>query len=384
MRIAVAVGSRGITSLLEIVTTTIQWLKARGASPFIIPAMGSHGGATAEGQSQVLGEYGITESRVGVPVLSSMDVVQIGTTPSFLPVYLDKHAHAADGIVLVNRIKSHTQFRSHIESGLLKLMVIGLGKDRMASLIHSYGIPGLVDLLPQAARVVLANAKVLVGVAIVENAYKQTAEIRALKPETMELEEKALLVKAKQLMPSLPVEKLDLLVLDEMGKEISGPGMDSSITGRIMAHGIPDPESPDTKILAVLDLTEKTQGNAVGLGVADLTTERLVRKVNRQSTYVNTIVGGFPEQGKIPMFFATDRELLQAAARLIGSVPFHEARVIRAKNTLIMNELLISERLVQEVQNLDRVEIIGDPGEWEFDEHGLLRPAFDLKVGHAS
>jgi hypothetical protein len=352
LRIAVGVGSRGITNLQDIVITTVQWLKERGAAPFIVPAMGSHGGATAEGQAQVLAEFGITESCVGAPIVSSMDVVQLGAISSSIPVVMDKHAYEADGIVLINRIKSHTQFRSDIESGLLKLMVIGLGKDRMASIIHAHGIQGLVELLPQAARVVLAQGKIL--------------------------------TRAKELMPSLPVDQLDLLVLDEMGKEISGPGMDSSITGRIMAHRVPDPEKPDIKILAVLDLTAKSMGNAVGLGVADLTTERLVKKMNRQTTYVNTIVGGFPVQGKIPMFFATDRELLQAAAQLIGAVPFHQARVIRAKNTLMMTELLVSEALVQEVCRLDRVEVVGDPGEWEFDEHGWLRPSFDSKAKHAS
>jgi hypothetical protein len=384
LRIAVGVGSRGITNLQDIVITTVQWLKERGAAPFIVPAMGSHGGATAEGQAQVLAEFGITESCVGAPIVSSMDVVQLGAISSSIPVVMDKHAYEADGIVLINRIKSHTQFRSDIESGLLKLMVIGLGKDRMASIIHAHGIQGLVELLPQAARVVLAQGKILTGLAIVENAYKQTAEIRAIRPEAMEREEKELLTRAKELMPSLPVDQLDLLVLDEMGKEISGPGMDSSITGRIMAHRVPDPEKPDIKILAVLDLTAKSMGNAVGLGVADLTTERLVKKMNRQTTYVNTIVGGFPVQGKIPMFFATDRELLQAAAQLIGAVPFHQARVIRAKNTLMMTELLVSEALVQEVCRLDRVEVVGDPGEWEFDEHGWLRPSFDSKAKHAS
>jgi hypothetical protein len=381
-RIAVAVGSRGISNLQEIVRTTVEWLKAKGAAPFIVPAMGSHGGATAEGQAQILADYGITAEGVGVPIVSAMDVAEVGAMGS-IPVFMDKNAHAADGIVLINRIKPHTQFRGDIESGLLKLIVIGLGKDRMASVIHSYAIRGMVELIPAAARVVLSKGKILFGVAIVENAYKQTADIRALGPEEMEREEKVLLRKAKELMPSLPAERLDLLVLDEMGKEISGPGMDSSVHGRIMLHGYPDPETPDINILAVLDLTEATKGNAMGLGVADLTTERLVKKIDWQATYVNTIVGGFPVQGKVPMFFATDRELLQAAAQLIGVVPFHEARVIRARNTLKMAELLVSESLLDEVRMLDRVEIIGTPEDWQFDERDWLRP-FPVFAGAAS
>ena len=372
-RIAIAVGSRGITNIKEIVCTMVEWLKTKGAHPFIVPAMGSHGGATAEGQAQVLAEYGITESGVGVPIVSSMDVVQVGAMGS-VPVFLDKNAHEADGIVLINRIKPHTQFRSDIESGLMKLIAIGLGKDRMAGIIHSHGMRGMIELIPCAARVVLSKEKILFGLAIVENAYKQTAALRILRPTEIESEEKILLRQAKELMPTLPADHLDLLVLDEMGKEISGPGMDSSIHGRIMLHGYPDPEKPDINLLAVLDLTEATQGNAMGLGVADLTTERLVKKINWYKTYINTIIGGFPVQGKVPMFFPTDKELLQAAAQLIGAVPFHQARVIRAKNTLKVSELLVSEALLPEVCDLDYVEVLGSPEDWQFDEQSLLRP----------
>ena len=371
-RIAVAVGSRGISGLQQIVRTTVEWLKSVGAAPFIVPAMGSHGGATAEGQAQVLAEYGITQAAVGVPILSSMEVVEVGAIGS-IPVFLDRQAHEADGIVLINRIKSHTQFRSDIESGLLKLIAIGLGKDRMAGIIHSYGMRGMIELIPEAARVVLSKEKVLFGLAIVENAYKQTATIRALHPAEMEAEEKILLRQAKELMPTLPVDRLDLLILDEMGKEISGPGMDSSIHARIMLHGYPDPEKPDINLLAVLDLTKATMGNAMGLGVADLTTERLVRKIDWQKTYINTIIGGFPVQGKIPMFFATDRELLQVAAQLIGATPFSQARVIRAKNTLKISELLVSEALLDEVKLLDSIDVIGAQ-EWQFDEQNWLCP----------
>ncbi len=373
-RIAVAVGSRGITNIENIVRITIKWLKEHGANPFIVPAMGSHGGATALGQAKILAEYGITEARIGAPVISSMEVVQVGTMRSSIPVFLDKNAYESDGIVLINRIKPHTQFKSEIESGLMKLIAIGLGKDSGASTIHSYGTPGMIELLPEAARVVLSKGKILFGLAIVENAYKQTADIRALRPENLEQEEKLLLIKAKQLMPSLPVDYVDLLLLDEMGKEIAGPGMDSSITGRIMERRVPDPEKPDIKILAVLDLTEASNGNAIGLGVADLTTERLVKKVDRQTTYINTIIGGFPIQGKIPIYFPTDKELLQAAAQLIGALPFDQARIIRAKNTLKVAELQISEPLLNEVRQLERVEILSDPEEIQFEGNGLLRP----------
>ena len=373
-RIAVAVGSRGITNLEDIVRVTIEWLKLRGASPFIVPAMGSHGGGSASGQEKILAEYGITEARVGAPIVSSMDVVQVGTMRSSIPVYMDRNAYEADGVLLINRVKPHTQFKSGIESGLMKLIAIGLGKDRGASTIHSYGTPGMIELLPEAARVVLSKVKIIAGLALVENAYKQIADVRALRSKDIEQEEKLLLLKAKKLMPSLPVDSVDFLLLDEMGKEISGPGMDSSATGRIMERDVPDPVKPDIKILAVLDITAASKGNAIGLGIADLTTERLVKKVNRQATYLNTIIGGFSVQGKIPMYFATDRELLQAAAQLIGAIPFHEARIIRAKNTLKMSELLISESLLADVQTLEGVEILGDEDGFQFDNGGLLQP----------
>lgn len=373
-RIAVAVGSRGITNLEDIVRVTIEWLKLRGASPFIVPAMGSHGGGSASGQEKILAEYGITEARVGAPIVSSMDVVQVGTMRSSIPVYMDRNAYEADGVLLINRVKPHTQFKSGIESGLMKLIAIGLGKDRGASTIHSYGTPGMIELLPEAARVVLSKVKIIAGLALVENAYKQIADVRALRSKDIEQEEKLLLLKAKKLMPSLPVDSVDFLLLDEMGKEISGPGMDSSVTGRIMERDVPDPVKPDIKILAVLDITAASKGNAIGLGIADLTTERLVKKVNRQATYLNTIIGGFSVQGKIPMYFATDRELLQAAAQLIGAIPFHEARIIRAKNTLKMSELLISESLLADVQTLEGVEILSDEDGFQFDNGGLLQP----------
>jgi hypothetical protein len=373
-RIAVAVGSRGITDIVSILTVTVEWLKKHGAVPFIVPAMGSHGGATAAGQAQVLAELGITEFRVGVPIVSSAELIEIGSLGPSIPVFIDKQAHEADGILVVNRVKPHTQFRSDIESGLLKLLAIGLGKERSASTVHAHGVSGLKELIPKAAQLIISTGKVLAGLAVVENAYGQTAELRALVPSEMELEEKKLLRKAKELMPSLPVERLDFLILDEIGKDISGPGMDSSVTGRIMAHGVPDPDKPDIKIIAALDLTAASAGNAVGIGLADLTTARLVSKIDMKATYINSILGGFPEQGKIPMFFQTDRELLDAAAQLIGATPFDQARIIRAKNTLLLDELLVSEFLLDEVRQIQQVQIQPEPEDILFDSDGLLMP----------
>jgi hypothetical protein len=369
---------------VAILATTIEWLKKQGAVPFIVPAMGSHGGATAAGQAQMLAELGITEFRVGAPVVSSAEVIEIGSLGPSIPVFVDKQAYEAEGIVVINRVKPHTQFRSDIESGLLKMLAIGLGKERSASTIHAHGISGLKELIPKAARLILSMGKVVAGLAIVENAYGRTAEIRALSPSEMEAEEKKLLSKAKELMPTLPVERLDLLILDEIGKDVSGPGMDSSVTGRIMAHGIPDPTTPDIQLVAALDLTAASAGNAVGIGLADLTTARLVSKIDIKATYINSILGGFPEQGKIPMFFNTDRELLEAAAQLLGATPIDEARIIRAKNTLVLNELLVSESLLDELRPLKQVEIQSHPEDIRFDSNGLLLPFLSSSAKAAS
>jgi hypothetical protein len=373
-RIAVAVGSRGIPEMSSIVATLIQWLKEKGADPFVVPAMGSHGGASAHGQAEVLARYGVTREQVGAQVISSMDVLEIGKVDGKLPVFVDKNAFEADGIFVVNRIKPHTQFHSDIESGLLKMMIVGLGNKKGASLVHAQGIRGLTEYIPKAARVLLASGKILGGIGIIENAYHQIAHIVAVKPNTIEDEEKRLLARARDLMPTLPIDCIDLLILDEIGKDISGPGMDSSVTGRIMAKGFPDPPRPDIKVLAALDLTLGSEGNATGIGVADIVTRRLVKKIDRRATYLNTLVGRFPIQGKIPMFFDSDVEMMHAAGMLTGVAPASKLRIVRVKNTLALADLLVSETLLDEIGGIDRVEVVGVPCRMTFDSFGLFTP----------
>ena len=378
MRIALAVGSRGIADLFLLVSETVNFLRARGASLFIVPAMGSHGGATAEGQADVLAGYGITEQALGVPVLSSMRVAVIGQTPQGLPVYCDAAAWDADAIVLVNRIKPHTQFRAPIESGLLKMLAVGLGKDKGAAVIHGHGIAGLTDLIPAFADVFLRSGKILFGIGVVENARHKTARIRALPPAAMPDEEALLLREARALMPSLPVESLDLLILDRIGKSISGPGMDSSVTGRIMANGVPDPPRPRIGLVAALDLTDDSHGNAVGVGLADLISQRLADKIDLRATYINAIVGGFPVQGKLPMIMPNDRALLHAAAVLTGATPLNRAEIIHADSTLNLENILISEALLARIAGMDGIEVTGQAVPPIFDEHDNLIPVEKL------
>jgi hypothetical protein len=370
-RVAVAVGSRGIADLFLLVRELVHFLLSKGASPFIVPAMGSHGGATAEGQAEILASYGLTAQALGVPLVSSMHLTVIGHARG-LPVYCDAAAWDADAIVPVNRIKPHTQFRAPNESGLLKMLAIGLGKDKGAALIHGHGIPGLVDLIPAFAELFLHSGKILFGVGVVENARHRAARIEVLLPASMAAEEARLLREARELLPRLPVPCLDLLILDRIGKDISGPGMDSSVTGRIMANGIPDPQSPRIGLLAALDLTEDSHGNAVGVGLADFISQRLANKIDLRATYINAIVGGFPVQGKLPMVMPSDRELLNAAAVLTGATPLHQAEIIHADSTLNLEKILISEALLQ--RDMDGIEITGQAAPPQFDENNNLIP----------
>ena len=374
MRVAVAVGSRGISDLSALVRELVGFLCARNARPFIVPAMGSHGQATAEGQAAVLAGYGITREQTGAEVVSSMRTVVAGYTRQGLPVYCDAEAWEADAIVPINRIKPHTQFRAPIESGLLKMIAVGLGKDKGAAAIHGHGISGLVSLIPEFADIVLRSGKVLFGVGVVENARHKAARIKALLPGEMAEEEAKLLLEARDLMPGLPVDACDLLLLDRMGKDISGPGMDSAVTGRIMANGVPDPSTPRVKLLAALDLTEASHGNAVGVGLADLISRRLADKIDLHATYINTIIGGFPVQGKIPMVMPNDRVLLDAANLLCGVPSLDKARVIHADSTLNLERLLVSEALLPELEALEHVEILGSAVKPAFDADNNLIP----------
>jgi hypothetical protein len=336
--------------------------------------MGSHGGATAEGQIGVLASYGITSESMGAPVESTMDVVQVGEIESGVPVVLNRLAVESDGIVLINRIKPHTAFHGPFESGLMKMMTIGLGSHRGATLAHSMGAAGLARVIPAWGRVILAEAPISLGLAILENAYERTAKVVAVEPEDFETVEPALLEEARGLMPRLPVDRVDLLIVDRMGKNISGTGMDVNIIGRIWLPGIEEPESPVVTRIVVLDLTDETHGNANGIGIADITTRRLVDKIDYRATYANALTTTFLNRAYVPVVAESDREAVEMAIDVLRTDAPRGARVLRIHTTLELERMWASESLLGELRGRDGIEIDGDPADMPFDEEGNLAP----------
>eukprot|EP00130_Batrachochytrium_dendrobatidis_P008625 XP_006683500.1 hypothetical protein BATDEDRAFT_93261 [Batrachochytrium dendrobatidis JAM81] len=372
-RVAIAVGSRGIDNIKEVVTTVVKKVQERKAVPFLIPAMGSHGGATAEGQEQILLDYELGQEHTGAPIHSSMECVQIGTVSDNIPVYFDLLASEADAIIVINRVKPHTNFKSDIESGILKMMTVGLGKQKGASVIHSHGIFGLKNLIPEMGKLVLEKMPIAFGVALVENAYDETAIIEILEPENLIEKEKNLLRKAKQLMPSLPVDDIDILLVEEMGKNISGTGMDPNIIGRIYVRGQEEPIRPDIKYIGVLDLTAESHGNACGIGYADLTTQALVDKINLDDTYMNLITAVFPNLAKIPITLPSEQELVNVALGFMEPLPIDEIRIVKVKNTLLLQEVEVSEAIWEEIKNDSRFELVNPSNTMYFDKHGCYQ-----------
>jgi hypothetical protein len=374
--VAVACSSRGITNYSTIVKITIQALKSAGLKPFIFPAMGSHGASTAEGQTKVLENYGISEDTMDVPIFSSLNVVQIGETQDAVPVYIDKAATEADYIVPINRVKPHTEFEHSIESGLMKMMAIGMGKQKGASIYHQgimvYGYPHVIETV---GRRVLETGRILFGVGIVENGFGQTAKICVTGPEELEEKEKVLLKEAKKLSAGLPFEEVDVLIIDEMGKDISGTGFDTKVVGRI---GMPlvakEPEAPKVKRIVVCNLTKNTDGNADGIGLADFVTRRLVDKIDMEALKVNAIAGAEPEHARIPMSLANDREALAVAIESVGLIPREELKLIRIKNTMHLAQVDVSTAYKDELAYRNDLEIIMEEQMLEFDQEENLKP----------
>ncbi|MCA1848146.1 MAG: nickel-dependent lactate racemase, partial [Actinobacteria bacterium] len=342
------------------------------ARPFVIPAMGSHGGATAEGQVEILRSLGVTEESVGAEIRSSMEVVELGQTESGVPVYMDRIASEADGVVIVGRIKQHTDFRSDIESGLSKMASIGLGKHAQALALHAHGVRGIKDYMVEASGEVFSSGKVLFGVAIVENAYEETAMIEAIPPERVAERESELLKESAKLMPGLPVSEMDVLFVDELGKNFSGTGMDTNVIGRFRILGVEEPESPNVKYLIVSDVSEASHGNALGVGLADFTTQRLFEKIDYEAMNQNTLTSTFPERAKIPMVLSSDREALEAAIRCNWGVEPEDTRFVRIPNTLHLRYAYLSENLVDEALANGDVEVVEEAAEMEFDEAGYF------------
>lgn len=372
MRIAVGVGSRGIENIARIVRATVHELKRRGAVPFIVPAMGSHGGATAEGQTKILAEYGVTEEYVGAPVRSSMETVHLGEVLDGVEVHFDKTAYEeADGILVVCRVKPHTDFKARIESGIMKMLGIGLGKHKGASYLHKFGMDRFGELLPAVGKFIMERAPILGGVAITEDAYHSTAAIEVVPREQLPGREEELLVEAKRLMPRFWLDEIDVLIVDRIGKNISGSGMDPNVIGRSGTNRSFG-DGPAVSRILVRGLTPETKGSAVGIGLAEFTTKRVVEQIDFAPMYTNVITAMEVSGGKLPIILENDEEAVSVAIYTTGKKNYSDAKVVRIKHTLAMEEILMSENLLPLVEAHPMMEAIGEPKEWRFDEDGYL------------
>jgi hypothetical protein len=373
--VALTAGSRGIANIPLVLRSTADFLKKLGAKPFLIPAMGSHGGGTAEGQRRILESYGITEEFVGVPIRASMETVQVGETAEGFPVLLDRIASEADHIGVVARIKPHTGFHGPIESGLMKMLMIGLGKHAGALLYHRILLDHPFDsVVRSVGRTLMKSAPIAFGLALVENAYEETAIVEGVAPEAFEAREEQLLVEAKRLLMRLPLRKADLLIVDEIGKNISGSGMDTNVVGRKRAFRMQPPPAgiPVMRLIYVRGLSDKTHGNATGIGLADFTSTRLVQQMDYRATVINCLTAGYPEGAFIPVHFATDREVLDAALAIIGTRAPEQARILHIRNTMQLEEVDVSEPCLQEKERQTEFTILGPPRPLEFDAAGNL------------
>ena len=372
--IAVGCGSRGIANIGEIAKAVVRELRALGAQPFIFPCMGSHGAATAEGQKKVLASYGITEAATGVPIRATMDTVVVGHLEDGTPVHMDRFAAEAQAVVVINRIKPHTAFRGATESGLTKMLSIGIGKIIGASTYHAHGMDLFPDLLPRIRDVHLRARNVLFGVGIVENAYDETALIEIIPAEQLAVREPDLQALAKRMMPQLPFDEIDVLIIDEMGKNISGAGFDPNITGR-NRRAVQWVVKPLVKKIVVLGLTRESMGNATGVGGADVITMRLYRELDVPSTYANIITSCNLDGAAIPMIMNSDRDAIQLAVKTVVRVKPQDCRIVRIRNTLQLAEIQVSEPMLEELRGQpDRFEVVSGPAPLPFDSNGTLAP----------
>ena len=369
--IAIAVGSREIDQVATMVKLVIQEVKKAGGIPFIVPSMGSHAGANAEGQTALLKNFGISEESMGVPIRSSMETNHVGVTEDGLEVRIDSYASGADGIILIARIKPHTSFRGKVESGLMKMMAIGLGKQYGAALCHQLGFPGMGDNVWNFGRVVLAKKPILFGLAVVENSIHKPYRIEAIPSEEFEDREPPLLVEAKSLIPKIPFKDIDLLIVDEMGKEYSGTGMDLNVIGRNSHLGSSD---PNPQIITVFDLTDNSHGNASGMGSADVITERFEKKIDRVAGYVNGITVKECSSLRMPAVMENERQAIKVCINsYVPEIKPEKIRAIWIHNTLDLRRIFISEGLLEEAKAVKTIEILGPPEELDFDGQGNIK-----------
>ncbi len=372
--VAVSVGSRGINNIALIIKSLVAELKALGLEPFLVPAMGSHGGGIAEAQREIIEGYGVTEEYVGAPIKSSMETVQVGQTEDGVPVFFDKHAFEADHVAVVGRIKPHTDFVGEIESGLHKMMLIGLGKHRGAALYHQAIVHYSFDrIIRSVGQQVIEKCGVLMGLGIVENQYDNTALLKGVAPEEFVEREKELLVLAKKWMPRLPFDHVDLLIVDEIGKNISGAGMDTNVVGRkFHDNHAAEKEYPKVTRILVRGLTPETHGNASGIGTAEYAHRRAIDEMDREITYINCMTGNHPSGAHIPLYFDTDQICIEKALQTVGLREPGEERILRIRNTLNLGELLVSEAYRAEVEAREDLSIVEEASEMAFDANGDL------------
>ncbi len=369
-KIAVAVGSRGISNLPAMVKVLVEAIKGVGGIPFMVPAMGSHGGATAEGQRDMLIGMGFSEDYIGAPIRATMETVQVGEAENGLPVFFDKNAFEADGTVIINRIKPHVAFRGPVESGLQKMITIGLGKQKGAGICHELGFGEMAVNIPAMAKVSLATANILFAVGLLENAYHETCRIEVLSNQEIATQEPELQAESKRLSPRIYFDKLDVLIIDEIGKNISGTGFDTNVVGRY--HTPYCSGGPDIKSVAVLDVTDVSHGNANGLGIVDFTTDRAFKKVSFEHTYPNALTSTVPLSVKIPMVLKNDKQAIQAAIKTCNRLDKENVTMVRFKNTIALGEIEISESLLDYARGNKYLEIVSQPEALVFNTQGNL------------
>jgi len=372
--VAIGVGSRGIANIATIVRSVVDHWKSEGARPFIFPAMGSHGAATAEGQADVLAHYGVHEATMGCPVISQLEVVSLGRTPEGIEAFMDRRAFESDGVMMVGRVKWHTDFAGKIESGLYKMMAIGLGKFAGAQAYHTYAYRmGLERVIFSIGRRVLQSGKILGGLAILEDAHHNTGHLEAVPAERMEQREQELLALVKSWAARIPVEELDILIVDEIGKNISGAGMDTKVINRgVQGQYNPWLNTPRIERIFVRDLGNLTYGNAVGIGLADVIADRILPKIDWKPTHVNSLTASTPAAIRTPIHFPSDRECLEKIAPTVGKFEGTEITYGWIRNTMELEALALSENLLTEIQANPALEILGPPREIEFDGAGNL------------
>lgn len=370
MKITITGGSRGISSYKELMKTIVSFVKKCGATPFIVPSMGSHGGGTSEGQENMLKKLGITKESVGCEIISSMDVVEVGRTSKDLPVYIDKNAANADGIILLNRVKLHTSFRGKYESGLIKMMAIGLAKRKGADMTHFLRYENMAENLVEVGKIAINNLNIICGVASIENGYNEVADLFVLHKDEILQEEPKILEKSKRLMPRIYLDDIDVLIVNEIGKNISGTGVDTNIVGRFHTNAASG--GPNTVKLGFLDISEKSGGNGNGMGLADFVSKKFFRKIDFESTYINAITSTEPNSVKLPLVLDNDKYVFQGCVKLCGVKNIQDIKLVIINNTKELDEIYMSKSAFENAVDKSKVKKESELFDIPFDEEGNL------------